>query len=266
MSPLPPPKLDLAPEPILLGGLPFSPAAVTQLLTRAASELPLRPVRFPLLGEYTDAFTGEEFVVWLQESVKEFAGNIDLAEDAAQVLTEQEGLLRRLGELGNQFEGSDDVFYQFRPKASPFLSPSAFHHLISRQAFEMNLKHRSSSSIKGLQAENLLKRTGTLVTMVTKALNSNPNGEPAHLRARQEADEADKTYRVAVRKLDRHRLTLEERLEDTLKTLQRWEAERLRAIKTGIVLLFLTPQHASAHRTSSLASIPRYRCQYPKGP
>ncbi|KAF8631927.1 hypothetical protein AX15_002180 [Amanita polypyramis BW_CC] len=224
MSPLPP-KVDLAPsalEPIVLGGIHFTPMTVTQLLIRAVSELPLRPVRFPLLGEYADAFTGEEFVTWLQENIKEFTSNIDLAEDAARVLTEQEGLLRRLGELGNQFEGSDDAFYQFRPKAFDLEG-------------KKNLGHKSSSSIKGLQAESLLKRTGTLVTMVTKALNSSPNGEPTHLRARQEAEEADKTYRVAVRKLDRHRLALEERLEEMLKTLQRWEAERLRAIKTVLL-------------------------------
>lgn len=110
------------PEPIVLGGFTFTPTAVSQMLTRAASELPLRPVRFPLLGEYQDTFTGEEFVTWLQESVKEFVGNIDLAEEAAEVLTEQHSLLRRLGEFGNQFQGSDDAFYQFRPKVRPCLS------------------------------------------------------------------------------------------------------------------------------------------------
>jgi hypothetical protein len=110
------------PEPIVLGGFTFTPTAVSQMLTRAASELRLRPVRFPLLGEYQDTFTGEEFVTWLQESVKEFVGNIDLAEEAAEVLTEQHGLLRRLGEFGNQFQGSDDAFYQFRPKVRSCLS------------------------------------------------------------------------------------------------------------------------------------------------
>jgi hypothetical protein len=69
--------------------------------------------------------------------------------------------------------------------------------------------------------------------MVTKVLNNNPNGEPAHVRARHDADDADKTYRVGVRRLDRHRLVLEERLEEILKTLQKWEVERLRAVKTG---------------------------------
>ncbi len=90
--------------------------------------------------------------------------------------------------------------------------------------------------MKGLQADNILKHTNNIVNMVTKALNTNPNGDPAHIRARHEADEADKSYRIAVRKLDRHRLALEERLEETLKTLQKWEAERLRAIKTGTFL------------------------------
>lgn len=53
------------------------------------------------------------------------------------------------------------------------------------------------------------------------------------MKTRHEAEEADKAYRVAVRQLDRQRLSIEERLEDTLKTLQRWEIERLRAVKTG---------------------------------
>jgi len=101
---------------ILLAGLSFSPSAVSQLLTRAAAELPLRPVKFPLLGEYQDAFTGEEFVTWLKDNVEGFGGNLDHAEEAARELTEGENVLRRLGELGNQLEVSDDAFYQFRPR------------------------------------------------------------------------------------------------------------------------------------------------------
>ncbi len=85
-----------------------------------------------------------------------------------------------------------------------------------------------------MQPENLFKRTNTLVSIVSKALQVNQNGEQPHVRARHEAEEADKTYRLAIRKLDRQRLGLEERLEETLKTLQRWELERLRAVKTGM--------------------------------
>jgi hypothetical protein len=102
--------------PIILAGLSFPPSAVSQLLLRAQTELPLKPVRFPVIGEYQESFTGEEFVGWLNESVPGFGGNLDRAEDAATELTEREGLLRRLGELGNHFEHSDEAFYQFRPK------------------------------------------------------------------------------------------------------------------------------------------------------
>jgi hypothetical protein len=99
-----------------LAGLFLPPAAISGLLARAAAELPLRSVRFPLLGEYQDAFTGDEFVTWLKENVPGLGGSLDRAEDAARNLTENEGLLRRLGEFGNLFESSDDAFYQFRPK------------------------------------------------------------------------------------------------------------------------------------------------------
>ncbi|KAF8909412.1 hypothetical protein CPB84DRAFT_1743969 [Gymnopilus junonius] len=224
MSPIPPPKElpgspVVASHPILVASLSLPPAAVSQLLSRAAAELPLRPVRFPLLGEYQDAFTGEEFVAWLQENLKGLGGSLDRAEEAAKDLTEREGLLRRLGELGNLFDDSDDAFYQFRPKAFE-LGKSSLDHPASPKS----------------QPKNLLKTTGNFVSLVSKALNNAAaNTEPPYIRARQEADEADKAYRIGVRRLDRHRLALEERIEETLKLLQRWESERLRAVKTVLL-------------------------------
>ncbi|KAG5647823.1 hypothetical protein DXG03_007747 [Asterophora parasitica] len=228
LSPLLPPReLDAAPTPpsppapMLLAGLSLPPAAVSQLLTRAAVELPLRPVRIPLLGEYPDCFSGEEFVTWLNDNVPGFGGSLDRAEDAARDLTERDGLLRRIGELGNQFEHADDAFYQFRPKA--FDLENASTNAVT-----------PSSSAKSLRPE-IAKRTGNLVNLVSKVLNNNANGEPAFVRARQEADQADYNYRLAVRKLDRQRLGLEERLEEMLRALQRWETERLRAVKTVLL-------------------------------
>lgn len=91
----------------------------------------------------------------------------------------------------------------------------------------------SMKNMKTLQPE-LIKRTGNFVNLVSKALNNASNGEPAYLKARHDAEEADRAYRIAVRKLDRQRLGLEERLEETLKALQRWETERLGAVKTGM--------------------------------
>lgn len=97
-SPMPPPP----PSPLLLAGLSLPPQAVSQLLVRAASELPLRNVRFPILGEYQECFSGEEFVTWLKESVQGFGDSLDRAEDAARELTERDGALRRIGELGRR--------------------------------------------------------------------------------------------------------------------------------------------------------------------
>ncbi|KAJ3986364.1 hypothetical protein F5890DRAFT_1572336 [Lentinula detonsa] len=226
MSPPLPPKLDISDssvppmqaEPVLLAGLSLPPAAVSQLLTKAASELNLRPVRFSLLGEYKDCFTGDEFVAWLKDNLQGLGGSLDRAEQAAKDLTERDGLLRRIGELGNDFELSEEAFYQFRPKA-----------------FDITGKTADTTSPIKLQPDELFKRTNTLFNVVSKALNTNQSSEPTHMKARHEAEDADKAYRVAVRQLDRQRLSLEERLEDTLKTLQRWELERLRAIKTVLL-------------------------------
>lgn len=248
MSPPLPPRVDASPvppmpaEPVLLAGLSLPPAAISQLLTRAASELNLRPVRFPLLGEYKDCFTGEEFVAWLKDNVQGLGGSLDRAEQAAKDLTERDGLLRRIGELGNDFEHSEEAFYQFRPKVCSLFMIAIIPYLPS-QAFELPGKNTDTTSPIKLQPDELLRRTNTIFNVVSKALQTNQSSEPTHMKARHEAEDADKAYRVAVRQLDRQRLGLEERLEDTLKTLQRWEFERLRAVKTGRFASFLTFYH-----------------------
>jgi hypothetical protein len=127
MDPLPPAKLATDPVPppsglsILVAGVAFTSQELSALMTKAKGELPLRPVRFPLLGEYQDAFTGEEFTMWLRENVKQLEGDLDRAEVAGKELVERQGLLRRLGELGNEYENADDAFYQFRAKVSQFI-------------------------------------------------------------------------------------------------------------------------------------------------
>ena len=71
LSPPLPPKLTVTTEQetenaenqkVLLAGLPFTYPQISSLLTRAKAEMPLRPVRFPILGEYKECFSGEEFV------------------------------------------------------------------------------------------------------------------------------------------------------------------------------------------------------------
>ncbi|KAI0766927.1 hypothetical protein BD413DRAFT_480506 [Trametes elegans] len=230
-----PPKLETDPvppaplPPLDVAGISMTPTEVSALLKRAKAELPLRPVRFPLLGEYKDCFSGEEFASWLNENVKAFDGDLDHAEVAARVLTEKYNLLRRLGELGNDFENADDAFYQFRPKAFTLDAPPA-------KAAEGQV----TTPIDKLPplAQNVVGRTAGFANLVTKAFAT--SGEPPHVRARREAEVADKEYRIAIRKLDRQRLGLEERIEDGLKTLQKWELDRLRAVKTVLTQYYNT--------------------------
>jgi hypothetical protein len=108
------------PEKIILGGLPFTPPQISALLKRAESEMELRPKTFPLLGEYKDCFTGEQFFNWLLENVPEFQKELDIVLKAARDLTEHQDLLRRVGQFGNEFERADDAYYQIRPKV-PFV-------------------------------------------------------------------------------------------------------------------------------------------------
>ncbi len=83
-------------------------------------------------------------------------------------------------------------------------------------------------------AEDVTKKTATFASLVSKALSANGVAEPVYVKARRDAEAADQEYRQATRQLDRQRLGLEERIEDTLKTLQKWELDRLRAVKTGV--------------------------------
>lgn len=233
---LPPTSLDVktstpttAPEPMLLAGLSLTPTAVSDLLSRASAELKLQAISFPIVGEY-QVFTGEDFVAWLNVNVQGFGGSFERAEEAARDLTERDGLLRRIGDIGHQFEPTDDAFYQFRPKA-----------------FELGKPDVPQSPTKSTPvANNLIKRSNNFLNVVSKALAANANTEPPVVRTRLDAEAADREYRISVRKLDRQRLGLEERIEDTLKSLQRWEMERLYAVK-AVLLQF--------HGT--LANLPR---------
>ena len=225
-DPVPPPP----PPPMDIAGVMMAPAEVTAMLKKAKTELPLRPVRFPLLGEYQECFSGEEFATWLKDNVKAFNGNLDHAEVAGRVLTEKYNLLRRLGELGNDFDNADDAFFQFRPRAfSLDAPPPKPTSAVSAAAQVLTPIEQRLSPL----AQNMARTSG-FANLVSKAFAA--NGEPAHLRARREAEAADHDYRIAVRKLDRQRLGVEERIEETLKVLQKWELERLRAIKTGMTL------------------------------
>ncbi|KIY52956.1 hypothetical protein FISHEDRAFT_63600 [Fistulina hepatica ATCC 64428] len=273
--------------PLTVADYAVPPSLVSAMLLKASRELKMRPVRVPLLGEYSDCFTGDEFATWLvhnlpyvltqsgvtyvpsegrsssaekskaagtnENSLRKNSTWANEKSDAPEEekenvlppnaeapdvfqfacdLTERHGLLRRVGEFGNEFEDADDAWYVFRPKVTS--KPALTHKLIGA-GVRLNT---SIVNATGSVDSPIAKRTNNLVNIVSQAMSSLNTGaghELPHVRARQEAVEADKAYRIAVRKLDRQRLGLEEHLEEAYKVLQRWEIERLRAVKTVLL-------------------------------
>ncbi|KAG9037564.1 hypothetical protein FRB95_005146 [Tulasnella sp. JGI-2019a] len=243
---------------IVLGGVTLAASEVSALLFKAQSEMTVRNVKVTLFGEYDHCFSGEEFVVWLKMSVDGFKGSLDLAEEAARTLTEEYQALRRIGELGNKFDNSPSVFYQFRPKAfnlqASLQRPSQDDAVLISPAGS-NFSETVASSVK---------RSNTVFSSIVKAVQTATAGDPStelpHIKARRLAEEADATYRKAARNLDQHRCALEERIEETLKVLQRWEMDRLNAIKTvllqykGMTSAVHEPLSAINERSSLLIS------------
>ncbi|KAG8912112.1 hypothetical protein FRC00_005259 [Tulasnella sp. 408] len=96
------------------------------------------------------------------------------------------------------------------------------------------------------------------VKAVQSATAPGPPEDPLHVKARKAAQEADVEYRKAVRQLDEHRCRVEERVDDTLKALQRWELDRLKAVKTvlqqyqEVITSLHNPISASDERASLL--------------
>ncbi|CAE6441078.1 unnamed protein product [Rhizoctonia solani] len=232
MSPAMPPKLDIpATEqplpPILLAGLALSPAALSALLLQASKELKTTTVKLPFIAEYRGCFSGADFVDFLKVKLPGLGDSVERAEEAARDLTERENLLRRIGELGNAFEDSQAALYQLRPKAFDLEAE------IRASLQPPNSADQPTPSPSLLVPANVMKRSGTVMNFIQRAVkNANSPVEPPHIRARNEADTAERAYRVGVRALDKQRLGLEEKVEEALKVLNRWEIERLRAVKT----------------------------------
>ncbi|KAH9032337.1 hypothetical protein EDB84DRAFT_1562020 [Lactarius hengduanensis] len=145
-------------EPMLLAGLSLPPAAVSDLLARASAELKLQSISFPIV----------------------LAGAFERAEEAAKELTDAIGLLRRIGDIGNAFEPLDD--------ASTYSAKGTFE--LGKQGARTPYEAQS-------RCRNLIKRSNNFLNVVSKALAANANGEPPLVRARLDADAADREYRIA---------------------------------------------------------------------
>jgi hypothetical protein len=213
----PPSAAATGPPTFLLAGLALPAWNATELIDNARETLAIRTIHLPLLGEYQGCFTGYELIGYLQKHVEGFGGDGEMATEAARELVERLGVVRRVVAVGKGTWGRDEEYYQFtdkplRPEAEP--SPPAV----------------------AAPAASLLARSGSILSATFgSSASGSGSSQPAvalHVRARQEADHIEGVYRTAVRKLDRTRNRMEEIVEEGLVVLQRWEADRLSAVRT----------------------------------
>lgn len=221
---------DDSAQPILLSGLSFSSQGLRELLRRfdtylisnLAAGVNIEPDQYPtkskaaiasrqrstILGTYEKTFSGEEIVEWLRTNVEGFGGDWDRCADAASELYTS-GFLSRTG-VGRGFEATSETHYVLK------LAPA---------------EGTPNGGNGGLTPST----SGTSFSLLKQYLPSalGNSDEPAHVRLRKEAIKADEAYKEGVQSVEEKRLDMEERIERGLRMWERWERERLGAVRSG---------------------------------
>ncbi|WRT69442.1 uncharacterized protein IL334_006428 [Kwoniella shivajii] len=238
-TPTSPASSDTRAKPILLSGLSLSPQALKDLLQRfdaylltnlaPYSDAPFAPSnrsnaalasrqRSTILGTYEKTFSGEEVVEWLKENIEGFGGDWERCVEAAGELHKM-GYFSRTG-VGRGFDSSEDTYFVL--KINPH-SNSA-----TSQASEALASMGLTSPLSPTSATNALP---SLFKSYLPSSLANSD-EPAHVRLRKEASKADEAYKEGIRIAEERRLEMEESIEKGLRLWERWERERLVAVKT----------------------------------
>ena len=218
------PSIEVSEAPILLSGLSLSAQSLKDLLRKLDSYLQTTPAPGvdidpeqqtsrskaamasrqwgTILGTYEKAFTGEEVVGWLQAHVEGFGSDWERCADAAAELY-RSGYISRAG-VGRTFEPTAETHYVLKLNAN---EPSSSVPPAVTNQFSM------------------------LKSYLPASLGS--SDEPAHVRHRRDAIKADESYKEGVRVAEEKRLEMEERIERGLRIWERWERERLGAVRNG---------------------------------
>lgn len=222
------PVIEISEAPILLSGLSLSSQSLKDLLRKLDTYLQTTPAPGvdidpeqqtsrskaamasrqwgTILGTYEKAFTGEEVVGWLQANVEGFGGDWERCADAAAELY-RSGYISRAG-VGRTFEPTSETHYVLKLNAN---EPSTASNMVS-PAVTNNFSMLKSYLPTSLGASD----------------------EPAHVRHRRDAIKADENYKEGVRVAEEKRLEMEERIERGLRIWERWERERLGAVRNGM--------------------------------
>jgi len=219
------PSIEISEASILLSGLSLSAQSLKDLLRKLDSYLQTTPAPGvdidpeqqssrskaamasrqwgTILGTYEKAFTGEEVVGWLQAHVEGFGGDWERCADAASELY-RSGYISRAG-VGRTFEPTSETHY----------------------VLKLNANESSTGSVPPAVTNQL----SMLKSYLPASLGS--SDEPAHVRHRRDAIKAEESYKEGVRVAEEKRLEMEERIERGLRIWERWERERLGAVRNG---------------------------------
>ncbi|KAF8957434.1 hypothetical protein BDZ97DRAFT_105729 [Flammula alnicola] len=95
-----------------------------------------------------------------------------------------------------------EAFCEDSESLEMFLKILMMHCINSGQRpFELG-KHAVDSPNHLYLIRKLVQGDGNFCQPVSKTLNNNANSDPVYIRAKEEADKADKAYRIGVRCLD----------------------------------------------------------------
>ncbi|KAI1391172.1 uncharacterized protein F4822DRAFT_176731 [Hypoxylon trugodes] len=207
-----------------IGDETYQTEQVKKILSHMLNTIKIGETKVPILGTYLNTSSGSDIVEYLQRHMG--STSISYAERIGQDLV-QNGFLRLVGNVGNNFANSSKLFYQWRPKAFQLAGvpekKAAFSRTFSLPAGQEN---GTDSPVVGTVNEYL---SGWNILS-----SQYPNETPPE-RLRREARETDEKYKASVRKLDEMRCELEEAIFVHLRFLERCELDRLKAIKTVIL-------------------------------
>ncbi|KAK6908958.1 hypothetical protein I203_102965 [Kwoniella mangroviensis CBS 8507] len=234
-------------EPILLSGLSLTPQALKDLLQRFDAYLltTLAPYsdapfsqsnrsnaalasrqRSTILGTYEKTFSGEEIVEWLKENVEGLGGDWERCVEASSELYKL-GYFSRIG-VGRGFDSSEDTYFVLKSQQQQSGQSHLPGGISINQANEALASIGINTPLSPSTATNALP--GLLKFYLPASLGN--SDEPQHVRLRKEANKADDAYKEGIRTAEETRLEMEESIERGLRLWERWERERLLAVKT----------------------------------
>lgn len=194
-----------APTRYFLGDFEYDNDHMKEILKRMLLEIPKKAHKVTLLGTYQNCSSGAEIAHWLKTNLGQ--SKIEQLEKMGQDLLEN-GFLRLVGSMGNNFMNSTQMYYQWRPYSFKYAGVT------------------NSASEKSMA--NFTDYFDDIMSTVTKF---DVTDRAAVKKLYDEVTELDRLYFEETVELDAFRCELEETIIDHYSFLEKCELDRLKALK-----------------------------------